>query len=621
MNNVLSDIMTNTSPRFNKDVTEGVAEDILRGVPDFLDGIFNDSIKSLTSSVELEYHGYRRLSFKEEFDILLKKDTMTRYDIATSDLYMIELKFTYMGRPLNRYLYLPYASRGNLIKMGGTMYHIVPVLSDTVISPSHNKVFVRLLKDKIDFKSVTKNFIVDSEKIPGIVIYGRILRVPDGIKDNIGKPLTATSLYLMGKFGLRETYRRYCGITDMKITTDPISNEDREKYIVYESTKVKPRGLLEFSYIGHDLKILINREQVNNRNLSDAIAFGIIYTLDLLPEQANDLIEVFKNGDSINNTNIDNMFHKSGLSKRPSMVKLLNKVKNSSATVNEEKILYENINHIINNSEIKFWRILLGRVSYKNSYSINRIYSDLEEHFDTLEGYLDNLIKSKLLENDIHVDDFFDLISYILDNYNIMLINSREYNSDINNRYIDILYYMFFEIIVGFNKVILNLNKRASKKESMPNSKLSEKEVVKIFNNELSPRKIYGLIKSTAMNLSMMLAETTSDIYYSKLTSVLEDQSRANGVKRGGKNQLPEATKTLRGDDLGFGSLLFLGKSAPSPRFKINPYVRYDINSGKIKQTRDIQNTIDWLNDMLQGKLEENKDILDSEFHNMDEIE
>ena len=64
---------------------------------------------------------------------------------------------------------------------------------------------------------------------------------------------------------------------------------------------------------------------------------------------------------------------------------------------------------------------------------------------------------------------------------------------------------------------------------------------------------------------------------YPKITSVLEDQSRGNGVRRGGKNQLPEATKTLKGDDLSFGTLLFLGKTAPSPRFKINVFVKYAI--------------------------------------------
>ena len=36
--------------------------------------------------------------------------------------------------------------------------------------------------------------------------------------------------------------------------------------------------------------------------------------------------------------------------------------------------------------EIFFWRVLLGRLTYKNSYSIDRIIADKTNHFDILQN-------------------------------------------------------------------------------------------------------------------------------------------------------------------------------------------------------------------------------------------
>jgi len=78
-------------------------------------------------------------------------------------------------------------------------------------------------------------------------------------------------------------------------------------------------------------------------------------------------------------------------------------------------------------------------------------------------------------------------------------------------------------------------------------------------------------------------------------------QSRGNGVKRSNKSTLPESARTLKGGDLGFGSLLFLSKGLPSPRFKLNLFVDYDLTTGKVKYPDDIQRALNKLNLMLQG--------------------
>lgn len=79
-------------------------------------------------------------------------------------------------------------------------------------------------------------------------------------------------------------------------------------------------------------------------------------------------------------------------------------------------------------------------------------------------------------------------------------------------------------------------------------------------------------------------------------------QSRGSGVKRGANNQFPEAAKTIKGYDLYLGSLLFLNKKAPSPRFRSNLFMQYDIYSGKLIIPEYLQTVITKLDDLLKGK-------------------
>lgn len=472
MNDLLARTIDNNCPKFNKDVTEGTAKEILKTIPDYLDDIIKSSLRSLTPKITLTYKGYRKVTPLEEFQTMLGNSSIKSvYDLAESDLYLTNYVFEYQGQEIVCPLFLPYCENGNIIKVSNTKYHIIPVLSDTVISPSYNEIFVRLLKDKLTFKSQCRNFILNGEKIPGHIIYTNIVKLSTmKIKDNIGRPMTSVSLYLLGYYGVRGVLKKYCNLNEGDyIITNGNVDKYRDDYNVYESTKIKPRSLKETVYLGHDVKVCIKKDKTITHFLSNFI-YGLIYSLDILPEHANDFIKVYESKDI--------------------------------------------------KDELLYWKIFLGRVVYKNSFSIDRIVADMYDHFYNLQGYLDNLIKRKLQENSIYVDNFFDLLVVILENYNIWLINSKEYNSNINNRYIDILYYIMYDIIVGFNKVILNINKRVSKKGD---GDLSHKEILKIINNELRAKKIYGIVKSSSPSMAILAVDSSLDIKYPKITAILED--------------------------------------------------------------------------------------------------
>ena len=82
------------------------------------------------------------------------------------------------------------------------------------------------------------------------------------------------------------------------------------------------------------------------------------------------------------------------------------------------------------------------------------------------------------------------------------------------------------------------------------------------------------------------------------------------GVKRGTNNTFPVNTRVVRGDDLIIGNMLFYNKGAPSARFRINPYIDLNIDTGKINVDPDLENRIRILDLQLEGKLDSGEDKL-----------
>jgi hypothetical protein len=86
-------------------------------------------------------------------------------------------------------------------------------------------------------------------------------------------------------------------------------------------------------------------------------------------------------------------------------------------------------------------------------------------------------------------------------------------------------------------------------------------------------------------------------------------QSRGNGVNRGAKSQFPANTRFIKGQDPLIGSLLYLGKKSPSPRFKANIFMDYDIKSGKINIDDNLIEIADELDKMLMGRIDEEDEM------------
>lgn len=74
-------------------------------------------------------------------------------------------------------------------------------------------------------------------------------------------------------------------------------------------------------------------------------------------------------------------------------------------------------------------------------------------------------------------------------------------------------------------------------------------------------------------------------------------QSRGNGVERGRNNQFPASLKSLTPEQALRGSLLYLGKSAPTPALKRNIFLNTE--DGNILVPEHLKETIEIFRSML----------------------
>lgn len=561
MNVVMAELLEKETYRFNSEIVNGFATKEIRTAPEYIDAIIRSSMRSATPL--LEYHGYRILSPKEEYESLFTTgNNMINYDFAKSDLYNIELMLSYNNvRLKKRHLSLPFLDDGGLMDISDTTYHIIPVLSDTVISPNDKEVFVRLLRDKLTFKRLNYNILYNSKSISGDIIHSTIYRTTGRtFKDDLGSIVTPIALYMLADMGYEDTFLKYTGIRPF-ITYEKDMSSYMGTHHIFESTRIKPSKLKNNNYVGHHVKILIPNDVILTPLMTNLIS-GLIYTLDVNTKNSVEMVDCINSG-------------------------------------NKSK-------------ETMFWKIMLGNIIFKNNYSADRVYADMLDHFVSLRSYIDDLIKEKLAEVSTHIENFSDLLAVILGQFSFWLLNHKTHSNNIFNRYLDVMYYILFDIILGINKTIFDISRKSYKKV------LNDKEVARTLNSSLSKKKIYSIVKSSSVNITLLLLDYSGDCKYPKVTSVLELQERGKNVTKSKSAVFPKATRHIVGSDCFQGTMYGLNKKAPTPKIKINPFMTIDPITKRPLPTKDQMEVIEVLDKSFSGKLGINSKIYEIEVEETD---
>jgi len=474
MNLIMDEFIEKECGKFDKSLMNGISMEYISKIAVHLDAIIKSAIATLSSDIDLTYKGYRKLTPKEDYYNNINS-SMSRniVDISTNYLTKIEFGFEYNGIAINRVIALPYVEKGGIIRLSDAYYVIVPVLSEYPISPAPGELFIRLLRDKLNMKRMDRNILVNGIRTPKQIIYSKSYKLLKNVNEIIPQ-----ALYMFIKYGFEGVFKKYFDTEPIIITDNNVKAEHLlEEYNEYTTIGVKPRNLQAINYVPHTIRIYIKKKDVTP--FLEIVVSSLIYSFDMSPQFSMNLKRVV------------------GKKKEYSTEFTLNNI----------------------DDETLFWVTLLGKIVFKNKFSLDRIQADMFEHIDILNGYLDTIIKEKLKEAGIVIDDFYDLIGWTICNFHELVLNHEKYSSNLENRYIEILYYILFDLIVGINKAFLEFKRTAAKKT------MGEKEIARLFNKYLSTKKVFNIIKGGGggVNIAVSPLDYTGDNYYFKATAILED--------------------------------------------------------------------------------------------------
>ncbi len=369
------DVKETTEP-FNTEVADGFAVNQLKLSAQYVDHVIDCAGQSFPSSFKFE--GSDWCNEREEYIEVVKPrygNGKGTFELAPSFLRLRKYQFSFEGEKLPmRYLYLPYAEKGGLMRLRGPMYTISPVLADIALSPTKNGVFIALTRDLLTFDRLPYAFVCDGRMINSYVVWSA---VHSNAERNPKKPVVMSTLvhYLFCKYGVTETFKRYgkCDVIVGKMS-DGTHHHLGDDWVVCNSTRATPWMYMRRQYRPTDAYLAIPKSMVNDHMVT-LLTCGFFYVVDHYPERFN------------------------------------------PAYVDTDR----------------FWRILMGFVIYRNSTNEGKLASDVDAHMASLDKYIDAIVRESLRKANILVGDEYDAYDFFA--YIISEISDIVMNADLATMY------------------------------------------------------------------------------------------------------------------------------------------------------------------------------------------
>lgn len=497
-----------TTP-FNPDIANGLAVSHMPLVEEYIDSILQLTAKGFPPG--LTYDGCSRCTPLQEYqETTRKKGNRCVFDVARSDVYLVEYKFSFNGAKIaSKFLYLPFVSKAGTIHISGSRFVISPILADRVISVGMSSVFVRLLKAKLTFNRLPQHYVVNGERESIQVAYGDIYNKKNVA--NAPKPTVRANCslvhYLLCKYGFSEMFRKF-GKCDPVVGGEEINEQTypESDWYICRSTGIKPKGFGKSYYEPSTIRIAIARDKYTS-TVKNLVA-GFFYVVDHFPTQ----------------------------------------------------VTPQYVNHT------GLWMVLLGHLIWSGNVGHGKLLADVTDHIASLDEYVDELVRDKLRGigydgvTKPEIKDLYELIAVIIDNFYEWLLTSDDRVSTMYDKELSILPFVCYEITSAINNLYFKL-KAASKKELVP------KKIESIMSMNLKQGLIF---KITREHGEVTTTSTSGDNMALKITNLLVPQSSSTR-NRGKKDRVAinDPGKRLHASIAEVGQMFSLPKSEPSGRSRV----------------------------------------------------
>lgn len=415
-NNIFKRIFSEM-PKHNTDVTHGYAYHQMKMCEEYIVRLIRCAETRFPP--EIRFSHMSRCSPAQEVSSVLAKRGQKQYvDLSQSDVYLVNLHFTFNGKSLKpKPLYLPYVSEAGIITISGNKFAISPVLADVAISAGDDNIYVPLNLDKLIFKRVMHHFRENGKRVSSGVVYSEVYH--NAKKPGTVKTINAVSTmahYMFAKYGVIRTFVEFAGAVPVIGYSDTVNtvNYPEDKWVICESMRINQTGLRVKYYQGEDIRLAFRKEEYSTTVIS--LVAGFFYVADRFPD-------VFKLED------VDN-------------------------TV--------------------LWCVLLGHIVFATEESEGKLLNKIYAHLTSLDGYIDGMSQEWLAEDGVHVETVYDLFMEAINTFPERTLNAVNTASTMYGKRLMVLRYVLIDIIKSIFKMMFALQ-NASKKN------MTEKDVDKIF--------------------------------------------------------------------------------------------------------------------------------------------
>lgn len=528
MDRQLLDLMNSVTPKFNTRVAEGFVMKEVSMAREYVDNIVRSAENDFP--VGLVYIGMERVSPEEEYDRRTIQKNKT-YDISKSTVYAVKLKFEYQGEPLrDQYLLLPYLEEGGTLTISGSTFTVTPVMIDKAYSVGVDSIFLYVNKNKLTFKQIAHNYYENGVRTSSFIVTTDMYRGRNSSKlkadqlRNTHKMALLPVHYLIAKEGILGVFKKYFN-TDVVIgTTDIINSElyDPNEWTICTSIGVKPARLKVGFYKPSDIAIAIRNEAVTI--VTRSVIAGIFYVVDHYPRRVN----------------TDNAI------------------------------------------DPKFWYHLLA-LTIKPDVAQETVCIDkLDDHFRSLDTFVDSQVKRTLAESGVFVDNIFDVLVDVIKTYADRINITTEQLASMYDKRLVILRYLLQGIrnnifTMGFDLQALNNGRKV----------FTKADIEKLMSTRLSTNEILIVNRNPEVNS----ISNPTDNMVPTMTLPVKQQTSMAGTKKGASPKFTPAL-ALSASIAEVGNLTSDAKDDFTGRSRLNPYVTLD-DDGTIIRNPELRDLID----------------------------
>lgn len=513
MDKILFDEIHEQMPKFNPLIADGLAVTHLPQSEAYVDKLFRSVSASFPEGVK--YEGYMRCTPQEEYNIITDKRGTKRFcEMSRSDWYLLKYLFSFNGKPLfPRYIYLPFVNDAGILSMRGSRWMVMPVSSDKVLSVEYNSIFIVLNCAKLKFERSVQHYIANNSVETVNIVWSAVhneYRKKKGKDKAILDAYTTLAHYLFCKFGVEETFNLFAD-AKIKIGEDDITPENYppNKWVICGTVGNKPPKMKDKFYIPTKIKIAIPANRYNQ--LTKSLIGGFFYTLEHFPDRFK--TEYF--GDE---------------------------------------------------GEKTLWKTLLGHLIFAAGSSEGDLINKVDEHFVSLDEYIDGTDKDNLVEDGIIVDDIYQLFIHVIDTMPDRLLNIGNSVSSMYGKQLTILRYLLYNIRSAIVNVRFKLKKSNAKRP------LTADDINKVMNREL-PREMVASINRDHGEVVSISSPGDNKIF--KVTSnILMQTKSGSNAKSKGKGKVNDPSKMLHSSIAEVASFINLPQSDPTGRSRVNPYIQ-----------------------------------------------